>query len=93
MLNKEKIRNLCERYFSQIVYWTSLKGVGVISLTVKGFDERRMSVIEFSVPRLNKKQINFHRQNNKDIEVLPEIIFDISKQISEELIEKESIEW
>lgn len=52
-----------------------------------------MSVIEFSVPRFNKKQIDFHRQNNKDVEVLPEIIFDISREISEELLEKESIEW
>ena len=93
LLKNEKLRNLCEKYFSQIIYWTSLKGVGVISLTVKDFDEKRMSVIEFSVPRFNKKQIDFHRQNNKDVEVLPEIIFDISREISEELLEKESIEW
>jgi len=85
--NKEELMNKCDEYFRLVAPWTHSEDVDSIFLRAKDVSGKRMSSLTFTVPRLTKKAVNWLAEQRKlDIKTLPEIVFDIAKNISESIL-------
>jgi len=85
--NKEELMNKCNEYFRLVAPWTHSEDVDSIFLRAKDVSGKRISSLTFTVPRLTKKAVNWLAEQRKlDIKTLPEIVFDIAKNISESIL-------
>jgi hypothetical protein len=81
----EELMSIIQEFFNTIIYWTAFAGEE-IELEIKNIGMEKYSVIKFTLLRPLKKNIELLMERGKDIRKIPELIFDISKSISEKIV-------
>jgi len=83
-IGDEGLMNIIQEFFNTIIYWTAFAGKE-IELEIKDIGGEKYNVIKFTLLRPLKKNIEL-LMGRKDIRKIPELIFDISKSISEKIV-------
>ncbi|MEM1668097.1 MAG: hypothetical protein QXM53_05515 [Thermofilaceae archaeon] len=83
IINDTILMNNLKEYFEIIVYWSGIENVDKIRFETK---DKKYNIILFTLPRFNKKYLDFLFEHGKDPRRLPELLFDISMGISEKVL-------
>ncbi|MEM2144835.1 MAG: hypothetical protein QW279_05710 [Candidatus Jordarchaeaceae archaeon] len=82
----ETLISLVREFFEIIVYWTAIKNLDRIRLEIKDINGKKYNITTFTLLRPTKGNIDFLREHGKDFRKIPELTFEISKNISEKMV-------